>query len=301
MSIEQNKPNFFILGAPKCGTTTIYESLDQHPDACMSKVKEPNFFADDYLFSKGLDWYVSKYFGKCGCCRVRGEATPRYLRMYERVIPRLKQLYSDQEMLRFIIVLRDPVERAWSHYLHQIRNGLEDKEFEEALKLEESRRKENPELWYGYFRDGLYSEQIRPWFEAYPRDRFLILFTHELASDTLGVMRQVYRFLGIDETFEPELRKVKSNPASKPRSRMLARLLSSDATIKSLLRRIVPEDLRRAAYLFLIRSNVKPYSAPPQMPEEIGRQLRLRYLSEIEQLEQLLQKDLSCWKVQAKR
>lgn len=299
MSNERNKPNFFILGAPKCGTTTIYEGLAQHPEACMSSVKEPNFFADGYLFSKGFDSYVSKYFGQCGGSAVRGEATPRYLRMHDQVIPRLKQLYSNQEMLRFIIVLRDPVKRAWSHYLHQVRNGIEEKEFEEALNLEESRLRDCPELWFGYFKDGLYSEQIRPWFEAYPRENFLILFTHELAADPVSTMKRVYSFLGIDDTFEPEFRREKSNPASKPRSRALSRFLSSDGVIKSLFRTVLSEDFKRAAYLFLIRSNVKPYSTPPQMPEESGRQLRIRFSAEIAQLEELLHKDLSCWKAQS--
>lgn len=299
MNAEKNKPNLFILGAPKCGTTTIFEALRQHPEACMSRVKEPNFFADDYLFDKGFDWYVNKYFGHCMNSSVRGEATPRYLRMHNQVIPRLKRFYSDQEMLRFIIILRDPVKRAWSHYLHQVRNGLEDKGFEEALELEETRLRETPELWFGYFKDGLYSEQIEPWFEAYPRDRFLVLFTHELAADPLAVIRRVFGFLNIDENVVPRLHREKSNPASKPRSKTIARLISSDNAIKSIFRKVLSEEFRRAAYLFLLRSNTAFYQIPPQMPEDSGRKLRARYSEEIKKLEQLLHKDLSCWKAQS--
>lgn len=294
---DQCKPNFFVIGAPKCGTTTLYENLTQHPEVYMPKVKEPNFFADKNLFAKGLNWYKKKYFNGAENFNARGEATPRYLRMYDIVIPNLKQSYDHSESPRFIIILRDPVKRAWSHYLHQVRNGLEDRSFKEALELEEERLLNNSDLWFGYFRDGLYSEQIEPWFSAYPRDKFLILFTHELANSPLSVMKEVYRFLEIDDTFEARFNKKKSNPASKPRSKFLSHLLTEQGVLKRVLRRILLEDWRRALYLMLIRHNTKPYEIPPEMPQDIAKLLQERYKLELDRLECLLKRDISRWKV----
>jgi hypothetical protein len=136
-NLLKNLPNFFLLGAAKAGTTSLYHCLKQHPQVFMPANKEPRFFDRDEFYQEGLSVYLNRHFKGSEIYPARGEATPAYHRP-EKVIPRMKKAYGRLSP-KFLIILRDPVERAWSHYLHRVFFTLEEESFEHALKLEKSR------------------------------------------------------------------------------------------------------------------------------------------------------------------
>ena len=150
-SLSIARPNFFVLGVPKCGTSTLHQVLMAHPHIFMTKQKEPHFFDTDTYYTRGLDRYLRDHFRGAAGFKARGEATP-YLRS-EKARDRIRgDLGKD---LRFVVILRDPVKRAWSHYLHQCRLGVETESFERALELESTRLSAGRPSWTAYFRDGL--------------------------------------------------------------------------------------------------------------------------------------------------
>jgi len=287
-------PNLFVLGAAKAGTTALCQYLAQHPEIYFPSEKEPGFFSDNLLYSKGWEWYLSKYFADAAGYLVRGEGTPRYLRMPQRLIPRLKKAYSDDE-LKFVVVLRDPVLRAWSHYLHRVRDGAESKSFAQALQLEDERMAEDPEAWYGYFRDGLYSQQLKEWFEEYPRENFKIIFSENLLEAADEEVSEVFRFLHVNDSIR--LSEVKKrNQASTIRFKWLAGMMHSDSIFKTVLRLVLNDDLRRDLAKKIIRKNRKEFDVVPKLDPDDAFRLRGKYMEEINDLERLLQCDLSRWK-----
>ena len=200
------KPDFLIIGTQRGGTTSLNHVLSKHADIRMSSRKEIHFF--DKFFRNGAAWYESFFPDDDVTPKTRrGEATPMYL-FHPHVPARVRQLLPD---VRLIVLLRDPVQRAYSHYmLERERNAESIASFREAVELEDERvSKEtekllkDPEYFstdfarYTYMRRGLYGEQLQRWFEYFQRDRFLILRSEDLFSDPDTELRKINDFLGI--------------------------------------------------------------------------------------------------------
>jgi hypothetical protein len=197
-------PNFLILGAQKAGTTALYAYLRWHPQITGPSFKEVSFF--DRHYARGERWYRAHM-----PARRRpfvGEASPSYL--FHPLAPqRVAQLLPNA---RLIALLRNPVDRAFSHYQHEVSLGREPLTFEQAIEREETRMRgelermlDDPayfsEPWwnYTYVARGRYAEQLERWFDAFPREQLLVLLTEELAQDTPAAYRRVLDFLGVDQ------------------------------------------------------------------------------------------------------
>jgi len=124
-------PNFFILGSAKSGTSTLYSELIKHPNIFLAANKEPMFFSSDEKYEKGINWYLDNFFKASGRKRVRGEATPHYLYWADKVAPRMSE-HFEEDKVHFAVILRNPVERAYSWYWNMIREGNEKKDFEQG-------------------------------------------------------------------------------------------------------------------------------------------------------------------------
>ena len=197
-------PDFLILGAQRGGTTTLYEFLARHPGVVPAREKEVHYF--DFQTSRGPGWYRAHFPLRCRHPRrLTGEASPFYLfhpRVPGRVHRRLPRA-------RFLVLLRDPVERAHSHYRLQRRAGLEPlATFEEAIAAEPGRLRGEAERvraeddhysynfhHYSYLARGLYREQLTRWFEHFPRGRFLILRSEAMHADPTRFYGRVRDFL----------------------------------------------------------------------------------------------------------
>lgn len=289
-----NAPNFFLLGGAKCGSTTLYHLLDQHPDLYLAPEKEAHFFNADRYYRKGLPAYLENHFRGAEKFPVRGEATPAYFHRARKVAPRMKATLGGD--LRFVIILRDPVRRAWSHYLHQRSYGNESLSFSDALEVEE-RRWERGRSWMGYFRDGLYARQFRAWLGHYPRGAFRVVLLDELKRDPAHVVRDVFRFLELDGDVPVET-DVERNPASEARLPLVGRLLNRPTPVMNLLKRLVPYRLRQRIRDAVNEWNRKAMDEDgrPELDADTERQLRIEYREEIERLEGMIDRDLGDWK-----
>jgi len=204
------EPDFLILGTQKGGTTSLYRLLIQHPDILPAYSKELRFFSDENLFNQGINYYKS-YFPFKGENKITGESTPIYLLSIE-VPSRVKRSYPD---MKFIVLLRDPVERVYSQYRMHQRLGNEE------LPLEEAIHQEKPHY---YLVRGHYADQLENWLKYFDREQFLIIKSEWYFQNQRKAMKIVYDFLDLE--FVPQRKlymrfnKRKSNYDSmKPRLR----------------------------------------------------------------------------------
>ena len=195
-------PGFLILGAQKAGTTALYEYLRRHPGITGPRWKEVSYF--DRHYRRGPAWYRGNFpAGRRG--RLVGEASPSYL--FHPLAPaRAAALVPGA---RLIAILRDPVERAYSHYQHEVSFGREPLGFEEAIELEEERMEGELErmladpgyfshAWwnYTYVARGLYAEQLERWYASFPAEQLLVLANEELSAEPAATYARVLGFLG---------------------------------------------------------------------------------------------------------
>src|SRR3954451_24911674 len=208
-------PNFIILGAAKAGTTALYHYLKQHPQVGMSRIKETNYFAlaGDPLDFRGpgdrdyigrfsvttADGYRRQFLGCEGAVAI-GEASPLYL-YSPKVPPRLKEAVPDAKL---IAILRNPVDRAYSAFLHLVRDGRETVlDFGEALRLEESRIRDHWEHIWHYKNIGLYYQQLQRYFDLFDRGQIRVYLYYDFRTDPVGMLRDLFRFVGVDEGYTP--------------------------------------------------------------------------------------------------
>lgn len=201
-------PDFLIIGAQKAGTTSLYVYLREHPKVKRALVKEVHFF--DNHFGRGEAWYRAHFATMMerwrGDFLVTGEATPYYL-FYPLAAPRAKQIVPK---VKIIVMLRNPVDRAYSHYYHQVRLKLEELTFEQAIEQEATRLVGEFEKIilddeyysfafqnYSYLARGMYAEQLERWFRFFPREQFLILDSSAFYRDTARTLDRVLKFLGV--------------------------------------------------------------------------------------------------------
>ena len=289
-------PNFMLIGAAKAGTTSLHYYLNQHPEVFFPKEKELQFFTDDALYEKGSEYYWKHYFDGAHRFPARGEATPFYLHRASIVIPRLKVFFP--EPMKFIVILRDPVKRAWSHYQHMVRLGLEPLSFEQALKEEDERIRRQPTSWFSYFSDGLYAHQLEQWFDHYPRENFLVLTQDEMAADVHGVLKRIFSFLEVDaDVVIPDL--AVKNEASEARSRLLMKVLMGRGPASNWIKAMIPIHLRRRVGSELRQLNTKPVSGPIMASPESVQVLKAAYDHDVAKLELLLNRSFAYWRSEA--
>lgn len=208
-------PGAIVIGTQKGGSSSIFRYLLQHPQFFGAINKEVHFF--DYRYDKGLGWYQAMFpfKWKLPPGAVTGEATPFY--MYHPLVP--QRVAESLPEVKLIVLLRNPIERALSHYYHAVRRGRESRPIHEAFDAEasmiadEKRRLANNEDFkpepfrrFSYTERGLYAQQLARWFKYFPREQFLIRTSESFFAGGNGFMREVFEFLGIDPAFEvPDL------------------------------------------------------------------------------------------------
>ena len=305
--IYRDLPDFMIVGAAKSGTTSLFHYLNQVPEICFSKVKEPNFFiCDDHpLYFKlvtggpgrsvgcSLDEYLG-YFSHCQENKILGEASTWYLYCYRQVIDHLKRIYKDQiRNLSIIIILRNPVERAWSHYGMYQRNGIEPLSFEEAVHPETIRQrlKNGMNLGYDYLGFGRYSEQVEAYLNVFPKVK--ILRFEKLVEEPKGLVEDILSFLEVDTRPEVETGK-KFNSSGIPKSdfhALIGRFLFQPNRIKQIFKMSLTSKMRsrirwRMGQIIYRKS---------EMPVDSRRLLIEQYQADVHNLQQHVAGNLSNW------
>jgi hypothetical protein len=290
-------PNFLVVGAAKSGTTSLYSYLNQHPDIFMPKWKELSFFIGDAFGPihkvKKLEYY-RKVFAKVQNQSAIGEASTSYL--YDFTAP--KRIKDVLGTIKILIVLRNPVEMAYSLYHHQVRKEGETlKTFEDALEEEKYRYndvgfKKKCYGWhanYYYFYRGLYFEQVKRYLDAFGKDNVMIFLFEELTEEPVRIVQKAFRFLGVSDTFVPVIKV--HNPAGGILN--IPRFWEDAGLLQKTMSFVFSKNMVKKIPLLLRNIGKKP---PPPIKPTTAQGLSERFYSDICCLEQLIDKDLSAWK-----
>lgn len=184
-------PNLIVIGGLKCGTTSLHHYLNAHPEIEMSRPKELNFFVEELNWGLGTNWYRSHF---TGTAPVRGETSPHYTNrpFFEGVAERMAATLGDDA--RLVYMVRHPIDRLLSHYLHNLGGGYDERPLEEAVADERS----------SYVQRSRYAFQLEPYLEAFGPERVLVITREELARERVETMRRVFAFAGVDPSFRSE-------------------------------------------------------------------------------------------------
>jgi hypothetical protein len=295
---DSRLPNAFILGAAKAGTTTLYNQLKSHPAVFLSFDKEPRFFSHDRYYSRGFEWYLKTHFEGSSVYPIRGEATPHYLYWAEKVSPRLKAIEAGKR-LKLIVILRNPIDRAYSWYWNMVMEDKEDLPFWDALQNESSRLNDHRQelefagsMQYGYLRGSCYASQIQHFLANFKKDQFHFILFEDLVKDQERVIEDLLSFLDIEYCLPVEPRK--SNPSRAPRSRLIQSAVRKQFPLKELIKPILPYRFRYRIKEWLLRINLASYEYPP-MEERARSYLRERLAEEITALSAITGNDLEDW------
>ena len=224
-------PDFYVLGGEKCGSSALYEYIIKHPHVESAVTKEIHYF--DRWFSRGLNWYrvcfpfsTHKFFSNKITKRdfLTGEATPRYL-YHPHSLDRIKKLTPNA---KFLIILRNPIDRAFSHYNMNVNIGYEKLSFEDAIESESSRTEneyeqmqsdENyysrPYYRYSYLERGIYYKFIENWFDHFPKEQFLILKSEDLLKTPQKTYPEILDFLNLKKWLPNEFKPVRESSYGK--------------------------------------------------------------------------------------
>lgn len=295
-------PNFLVIGAAKAGTTALHDALAQHPQVYMSPIKEPNFFAlegDPLNFAHGSVQAV--YLSHCittltayqeqfqpTADQIAGDVSPIYL--YASEAPARIQHYIPD--VKLIAILRDPIQRAYSNFLHHIRDDLETcTDFLLAIEQEQFRITEH--WWWGfhYIQAGFYYQQLKRYFDRFQSHQIQVyLYEDLLAGQFEKTLTNLFQFLDIDPTFAPDL-SMRHNVTGIPKSRVLHNFLSTTHPIKDLFKPLFPKTVRKRFTNRLKNQNL----LKPDFPLGVREQLLPVFRDDILQLQDLIQRDLSAW------
>ena len=296
--MKDNWPNFFIIGAARAGTTSLYSYLSQHPQIYMSPLKEPHFFSNirpaenrQHLFTWVSDQeeYLRLFQNATNYPAV-GEASTSYL--WSDQAP--ERIFNQIPDARMIVLLRDPIERAFSHYLLDVRDGRQRLPFYEALI---SDYENSIKGWFVsnlYVELGFYHQQISRYFHYFDPTRILIVFFDDLITDTTNILKQIAQFLEIDDhPLSSNKIDAAHNPYAKARSRVAQELilLSRNKYLQApyqLYKKMAPQTIKDLIRLRILRNK----DEKPEIDVRAVEFLRQKYTPEIDNLEILLNLDL---------
>ncbi len=275
-------PNLFLIGAPRAGTTTLYSLLDAHPP-----VKEPNFFSTDIdparfrpLFRKYLtlpsdpffeqdpipktpvmfirdEQQYRRLFKGTGGYEWRGEASTSY--MYSReAAERIRRAQPDA---RIIAILRDPVERTYSHYKLALRDGFVKEPFREAVEKDMKSSEKGWGISELFVEQSRYYEQLKRYFDRFPRERIFIARFRDLREDPQRLLKGLSDFLNLSPPLSPPL--YPENPSTKPRHPKLNHLLVRSG-VRDWAGRILPERTKKAFKKRLFKTDTRDRGPSPE-------------------------------------
>jgi hypothetical protein len=301
MSEASRRPDFVIVGAPKSGTTAMYEYLRAHPEVFLPERKEMRFFGSDLDVrdrpTLSLEAYLA-HFAAAGPEQRVGTAYVWYL-FSERAASEIAEFAPG---VKVIAMLRNPVEMVWSLHSEHLYNGNEEiGDFTAALDAEPDRRAGRRIPPHAHLPQGLrytevprYAEQLERYFTAVGRDRVHVVLYDDFARDVRGAYREVLDFLGVDPGFSPPSFAV-INANKRTRSERFRHFLARPPELpRRVIRRLVPGRLRRWAYERAKRLNVSAAQRAP-MPTATRERLQRTFAPEIERLSALIGRDLSDW------
>lgn len=292
---ERAAPDFFVIGAYRSGTTSLYRSLRQHPDVFLPLEKEPNFYAVDgnpdaspVLLSRSLTTRADydRYYAPASATQKRGDISPEYLRN-PAAPPRIRADHPDAPL---VAILRNPVERAWSDFLLHRRDGNEPYDNLAAALAEQDERRAGDDHRAGHYIDsGMYHEQLRRYLSIFDREQLLVVLYDDLVADRDTVIGSIFDHVGVEPTFRPA-DEAAINASGVPTNRVTALALRSRSKLRPYVNRSVIERVRPMWDRVLSRNLSRPLLA-----DDDRKLLVDIYRDDVTALGALLDRDLSHW------
>lgn len=291
-------PNFLIVGTAKAATTTIHEYLKQHPDIFMTHWKEPSFFK--FMGKKNISFTTGRpvkfvttlndykdLFTNGINKTIRGESSTPYLYFYNETIENIKKTVPNYKDVKILIVLRNPIDRAFSQYMMKVRDLVEEKSFFEAIKAEKTRMKENAHFDFFYVDRGLYFKQVKAYLNEF--NNVKIVLYDDFRETPEQVLADITSFLGLNAF---NFKKIGSqNISGRPKLKFVSRILKESVILKDISRIIVPKKFRIEITSFIQRKTLEKEI----IDQKSKKYLQNFYYENIKDLEKLLNKDLSKW------
>lgn len=287
------KPDFIIVGAAKSGTTTLYENLKNHPNICLVSDRLEFFgeYANPASKPIDLDEYLNLY-RECGSDVLAGEKSVSYL--YS--VSAAEEMYAVNKNMKIIIILRDPVERAYSDYWHRKRTNVENLTFEEALRAERQRIDSGQRFELHYREYGNYYQKIKKYLDVFGHENVLILKYDDLKSDLESTLKRCEKFLGISQSLRVKDSKI-HNKGSVGSDNLVVKFLYILYKRRALVRGVnlfIPRKLITVITNWMMSKNST--SGYPKMEYKTQVDLRRYYREDLEKIEGLLNWNLNDWK-----
>jgi hypothetical protein len=314
--MKRNLPHFFIVGTVKGGTTSLYNYLHQHPDIYMSPIKEPHFFSTDInpdnfreqyrrmvmtsdamelsrdelngryrntAFIRDKEVYL-QLFKEAGRNQVMGESSTSYL-ISEVAASNIQKMIPDAKI---IIMLRDPVKRAYSHYLMNYRSGSARGSFREEVEEDMNTQPKGWGITRLYVDHGFYFQQVKRYLDIFGSEQVKIILSEDMDADTMGVVQDTYRFLGVNPSHDGGFDE-RHNSATIPSSGFSRYILQQERLIRA-ASLMVPKAVRSFIYnSFLTTKNI------PALDKSMQKLLADLYREDVKKLQALTNFDLSGW------
>jgi hypothetical protein len=293
-------PNFICPGAARAATTNLYYLLIQHPKVFLPSLKETRFFTQDY--EKGLTWYERKYYAEVKSETAIGDISPVYL--IDEQCP--ARIYHDLgKDIKFVVMLRNPVERAYSHYCMLRSHQFEDLSFEKALEIDEQSRIEKSlkyyhhEYGFQYLKESSYLQSIERYLKYFPREQFKFIIFEEFVNHTEAQLTGIVDFLGVRERCRFDLN-VYRNPTTVSSLSGINRLFYCNPLLKKARSYIQAKTGWKTQSLLKKLKNLlltqKHSSEIPPLDEKLRNQLYDYFEPKTNRMEAFLGRELSVWK-----
>lgn len=308
-SMKRDLPTFVIIGAGKSGTTAIHEYCDQHPEVFMTRVKETNFFElEDQKISytvkedperlhhypqsiNNLEDYKNLYLEAEGTEKALGETSPMYL--YGKRAP--TNIKKNVPEIKIVAILRQPIDRLYSRYLHLSRDGHQPTEhFEDAL--------DQSTIWWkrnDLVTEGFYYTHLKRYYDLFNEKQIKIFLYEDLRQDSERIMRELFDFIGVDSTFRPSL-ETEYNVSGKPKNPIIDKLIGSNSILIKTAKSIAPNLISRLKNSPAAQKQLTDLRKKNLDRSKLSAEIRNRFLDEvygdeIQKLSKLLARDLSHW------
>ncbi|NJK55130.1 MAG: sulfotransferase [Pleurocapsa sp. SU_5_0] len=299
------KPNLFIVGQPKSGTTALHQFLGQHPEIYMSSIKEPHFFCADFHLESDRAYGKQRFydfrsesaylqlFSKAKNVKIVGESSTNYL--YSQVAA--EKIYNFNPDAKIIIVLREPAQFLYSLHSHYVKFTEENEpDFLTALALETKRQQEealsprvtSPSYLY-YSQRVQYYQQLKRYRDRFKPEQIKVIIFEEFKSANERIFREILEFLGVESNFTPEYAAINVNKEVKFKA---INNLINNPVAKSISKNLLSQEFNDFVRDNIVEKLLWHQAPKATMPEEIKLQLKQQYQPEVAKISDLLQLDL---------
>jgi len=290
--MNKNKyPNFMCVGAQKAGTTTVFEILRQHSHIYLHPKKELHFFDREEEYKKGFNWYINTYFNNVKKEMAIGEITPNY--MCEEYVP--ERIYKDLGAnIKLIFILRNPANRAFSHYNMNINRGLKNKSFDFIVNNWKENEINSTDVAYHFIKRGFYDVQIQNFLHYFNKENCLfLLFEKDIEQNIDITIKKIQDFLVLPK--EKLNSNIKLNVAGINKSQKIDTILNTKNPINTIAKYSIPNKrIRNNIKLFISKRNKREIDNTELMKFK-NHMIKNIYYNSIKETEKIIGQDLSIW------